>query len=127
MTRRDFLKLSGRTVVLAGLAASAGVGYVSQVEPGWLSIEQVRLSLPRLPRAFDGYRVVHFSDIHMGGWMNFERLQRAADLILEQTPDLLLITGDFLIGRGAASRRRKGSSASLFRGSASAKRSKSMM
>jgi predicted MPP superfamily phosphohydrolase len=34
----------------------------------------------------------------MGGWMNPERLQRVADLVSAQKPDVLLITGDFLIG-----------------------------
>jgi predicted MPP superfamily phosphohydrolase len=39
--------------------------------------------------------------IHMGGWMNLERLQRVAELITTEKPDLLLITGDFVIGRSA--------------------------
>jgi predicted MPP superfamily phosphohydrolase len=34
----------------------------------------------------------------MGGWMNLDRFQRVADLIIAQQPDLLLISGDFLIG-----------------------------
>jgi predicted MPP superfamily phosphohydrolase len=34
----------------------------------------------------------------MGGWMNSERLQHAVDLIIAEKPDLLLVTGDFLIG-----------------------------
>jgi predicted MPP superfamily phosphohydrolase len=34
----------------------------------------------------------------MGGWMNFERFQRVVDLIGAQKPDVLLITGDFLLG-----------------------------
>jgi predicted MPP superfamily phosphohydrolase len=34
----------------------------------------------------------------MGGWMNRERFQRVADLVIAQKPDVLLITGDFLLG-----------------------------
>ena len=63
-------------------------------------VETVRLELPRLPRPFSGFRAVQISDIHMGGWMNRGRLQQAAELVLAQTPDVLLITGDFLIGYG---------------------------
>jgi predicted MPP superfamily phosphohydrolase len=96
MTRRDFLKLSVRTAALATLAAGVGVGYTSQIEPGWLSVERVRLLLPRLPGAFDGYRLVQFSDIHMGGWMTEERLAEVIRLVNEQQPDLIAVTGDFL-------------------------------
>ncbi len=64
----------------------------------WLKVENVRLNLARLPRAFSGFRVAQISDIHMGGWMNRVRFQYVADLIADQKPEVLLITGDFLYG-----------------------------
>jgi predicted MPP superfamily phosphohydrolase len=67
--------------------------------PNSLTVETVQLKLRRLPRAFSGLRVALISDIHMGGWMNRARFQRVADLVAEQGPDILLITGDFLFGR----------------------------
>ena len=102
LTRRDFLKLMGITALDLFLLAIGGTGYGYLMEPNWFKVETIRLRLPRLSRRFSGLRVAQISDIHMGGWMNLERLQRAADLVLEQKPDLLLITGDFLIGRDAA-------------------------
>lgn len=73
----------------------------------WFSVETIRLSLRRLPDAFSGIRVAHISDIHMGGWMNRERLQSVANWLLNEQPDLLLNTGDFLIGRGFTERTRQ--------------------
>lgn len=70
-------------------------------------METVRLSLPRLPRAFSGLRAVQISDIHLGGWMNVDRLQQVVDRVRALNPDLLFITGDFLLGRGYESRSRK--------------------
>ncbi|MGB8984743.1 MAG: metallophosphoesterase, partial [Anaerolineales bacterium] len=43
--------------------------------------------------------MAQISDIHMGGWMNLARFQHVADLIVAQKPDVLLMTGDFLVGR----------------------------
>ena len=63
-------------------------------------VETIRLKLPRLPQAFSGFRMAQISDLHMGGWMNLPRLQHAADLIAGQRPDILLMTGDFLLGHG---------------------------
>ena len=98
ITRREFLKLMGVAALDILLLAIGGVGYGYLMEPNWFKVETIQLKLPRLTRRFSGLRVAQISDIHMGGWMNLERLQRAADLVLEQKPDVLLITGDFLIG-----------------------------
>ena len=68
------------------------------MNPNWLKVETVRLKLPRLPDGFSGFRVAQISDIHMGGWMNVDRLQSIADLTIAQKPDVLVITGDFLMG-----------------------------
>jgi len=100
LTRRAFLKLLGVAILDFILLAIGGIGYAFLVEPNRLKVETVRLKLPRLPRAFSGLRIAQVSDIHMGGWMNRERFQRVADLVLAQEPELLLITGDFLIGHG---------------------------
>ena len=97
-TRRDFLKLLGVAALDFGVLAIGIAGYSVLVEPNWFKLETVPLKLPRLPKSFSGIRVAQISDIHMGGWMNPDRLQRVADLIIAQRPDLLLITGDFLIG-----------------------------
>lgn len=70
------------------------------MKSNWFAVETVQLQLMRLPTVFSGIRVAQISDIHMGGWMNADRLQDIASCVVALTPDLLLITGDFLIGRG---------------------------
>jgi predicted MPP superfamily phosphohydrolase len=98
ITRRAFLKLLGIGLVDFGFLTAGGLGYGTLLEPKFIKIESVQLELKRLPQVFSGLRVAQISDIHMGGWMNLERFQRVADLIVAQKPDLLLITGDFLLG-----------------------------
>jgi predicted MPP superfamily phosphohydrolase len=96
MTRRDFLRIT----LLNSLALAIGAaGYGFLLEPQRFKVETIRLKLPRLAREFSGLRLAQISDIHMGGWMDRERLQQVAELVLDERPDLLLITGDFLLGR----------------------------
>ena len=97
-TRRDFLKLLGVGFLDLFLLAIGGASYGMLVEPNWLKVENIKLKLPRLPRPFSGFRMAQVSDIHMGGWMNLDRFQHVADVVLAQKPDVLLITGDFLTG-----------------------------
>lgn len=98
LSRRDFLRLLKVGAIDLSLLAAGGAVWSFLLEPNWIKIEQIDLELPRLSPEFSGFRIAQISDIHMGGWMDAGRLQRVADLVLEQKPDLLLLTGDFLIG-----------------------------
>lgn len=46
-----------------------------------------------LPQAFDGYRIVQFSDAHVGS-IPVSLLERAVDSMNAQKPDLIVFTGD---------------------------------
>src|SRR5918992_2190953 len=96
MNRRGFYR---RVSLGAALGAVVGVGvflYSRYVEPYWVAVERVTLPLPRLAPPFDGYRIVHIGDFHLDGWMTPERLERVVDLVNQQEPDLVAITGDFV-------------------------------
>ena len=70
--------------------------YARYVEPQWVAVRRLELTLPRLAPEFDGYRIVHMSDIHMDRWMTPERLTQIVGLVNEQEPDLIAATGDFV-------------------------------
>ncbi|MCP4358828.1 MAG: metallophosphoesterase [Chloroflexi bacterium] len=65
-------------------------------QPHQFEIVPQTVSIPNLPLAFDGYRLVHISDIHMGHWMTAERLHGVVQLVNAQQPDMIAITGDFV-------------------------------
>jgi len=98
LTRRDFLKVLWVSFINLILIAVGGTGYGMLIEPALVQVEKVQLMLKRLPRVLSGIRVAQVSDIHMGGWMNLDRLNEVIKLLMEQKPDLLLITGDFIVG-----------------------------
>ena len=97
-SRRDFLKGVGYFFLSSFVVGSVGLAYGIFIEPNEMDVKEVEIKLPRLPRQFSGYRIVQFSDLHMGGWMNGERLRRVVDLVIKQQPDLVVITGDFFTG-----------------------------
>ena len=60
-------------------------------------VKEVDFHAPDLPASFDGYRIVHLSDIHSGGWVGYEEeLQEAIERVNEQEADLIVITGDMI-------------------------------
>lgn len=56
------------------------------------------LTFSDLPAAFEGYRIVQLSDLHIGSFSGgFENeVQNLVDLINQQKPDLIVFTGDIV-------------------------------
>jgi len=52
------------------------------------------ITLKELPAAFDGLKIVQFSDVHLGSWGSKRQLRRAMDEINGLHPDLIFFTGD---------------------------------
>lgn len=77
---------------------AAAFAFSRVADPRALEIETTRheLPLPGLDPAFDGYRVVQFSDLHMGTYLDRTRLLDAIEQVNRLEPDLAAITGDFV-------------------------------
>lgn len=61
-----------------------------------LKVKHLTIYVPNLPKAFDGYRIVQFSDIHLGsyyGWRS-DLPKRDIDTINSYKPDMICFTGD---------------------------------
>lgn len=56
-------------------------------------VKYVELAFQDLPASFDGYRIVHFSDIHLGS-MSEALLDEMIDSINAQGADMIAFTGD---------------------------------
>lgn len=57
----------------------------------------VEIERENIPTAFEGYRIVHISDLHLGTYDDRpEQLQRVVDSINELKPDLICFTGDLV-------------------------------
>lgn len=106
------LSLAGRAIGrLAPAAAAVGntAGLVAALllaaaclyglTHGWkrLVVRETPIRFEHLPPAFDGYRIVHISDLHVGTYGNDTRfIERLAATVGECRPDLVLFTGDLV-------------------------------
>ena len=61
-----------------------------------LEVKHLDYTFDDLPAAFDGYKIVHFSDIHVGSYTGSRKaiLDRALDSIDAQQADAIVFTGD---------------------------------
>jgi predicted MPP superfamily phosphohydrolase len=49
-----------------------------------------------LPQNFDGFKIVQISDIHAGSFNNVKAVQKGINLVLAQSADLFVFTGDLV-------------------------------
>jgi hypothetical protein len=95
-SRRAFLRASLQVVGGGALVTSGSAAYAFVAEKEWVAVERVTLDLPRLPAAFDGYRLAQISDLHFGSAVRPEYLLEACQQVSALTPDAIVITGDFV-------------------------------
>ncbi len=82
---------------LRNLAAGlAQVARSALAEPYLLTTERLTLTLPRLPAALDGLRIVQLSDIHHSPFTGREQVERAVALANSLDADIIALTGDYV-------------------------------
>ncbi|WP_010530380.1 metallophosphoesterase [Lentibacillus jeotgali] len=96
MNRRTFLKRSIGSM-LALLGVSGGTYYYAHdIEPSMLDINHAELASRKIPQPFNGFKIVQFSDTHIGYHYTIEQFSKLVRTINAQNPDLILFTGDLV-------------------------------
>lgn len=90
ISRRKFLYAGG---ILLGGAALGADGLYQSFQP---HLVQIEIPLARLPKAFDGFRIVHMSDFHFEHHFSEVPIRKAAEIVNGLKPDLVALTGDFV-------------------------------
>ena len=96
INRRSFLKKAGK-IYLGLIAAGMLTGtYSYKIERFWYQIKEVRLKVRNLPSAFKDWKIVQFSDIHLGFHYGVEDLKPVIKMINSLKPDIIFFTGDLI-------------------------------
>ena len=88
---------SPRMTPLRALAAGlVQAARTALTEPYMLKVEHRLISLRRLPRALDGFRIVQLSDLHHSPFTGREQIERAVEMANSLQPDIVALTGDYV-------------------------------
>jgi len=91
--RRDLLQ---RTAAVAAGAPFVAGAYGLLYGRLNLQVTPQAIRLPRLPRAFEGFRICQLSDIHIGPFMPAAEIRKYVAIANAQKADLVVLTGDFV-------------------------------
>jgi predicted MPP superfamily phosphohydrolase len=82
--------------LLLGTAGVATLTYGALVEAQNLVLERRTLALPKWPERLRGYRIALLTDFHIGSKVSVKLTKRAITMALDESPDMVLIAGDFV-------------------------------
>jgi hypothetical protein len=91
--RRNLLRQMAIAVSATPFVAAAYGLLYSRLD---VEVTHPRIRLARLPKAFEGFRIVQLSDLHIGPFMTAAEIRRCVTMTNEQKPDLIVMTGDYL-------------------------------
>jgi hypothetical protein len=88
-----------RRLVLSSLLSGslAAYGYGRWVERLYPEVVHVDMPVPNLPTELAGLKVAHLTDLHMGKLNSPELMQKTVEMTNALNPDLIVLTGDFVL------------------------------
>jgi len=95
--RRNNISTPATATPLRALAAGLSQwARAALAEPYMLTVERREITLRRLPRSLDGFRIVHLSDIHHSPFTGSGQIKHAIETANSLEPDIIALTGDYV-------------------------------
>jgi len=89
ISRRQFLKLAVGSIGFLAV-------YPIFIERYLVLINNYRIAVPNLPKAFSGVQIVHLADLHYGPLVPLRLIRNVVERANQLHPDLIVCTGDYV-------------------------------
>jgi predicted MPP superfamily phosphohydrolase len=95
-SRRIFVARALAGTAVAAAAGTSALAFRSATGPA--RVDEVPVTLERLPRALSGFTIAQLSDLHVGPTIGERHVRRIVEQVNALRPDLVAITGDLVDG-----------------------------
>ncbi len=85
----------GGSAFIVGLSGSTYY-YANAIEPFWLHIQRETIQSDLIPKAFNDFKIIQFSDTHIGFHYHLAAFKELVQQINALSPDLIVFTGDLV-------------------------------
>lgn len=97
LTLRRLWYLITRTLVITTIILFLAYQYAIRIEPNWLTIEHIKVPIQHLPTDLDHFKIVQLTDLHYDKDTSLSFMQTVVERTNRLKPDLIVLTGDFII------------------------------
>jgi predicted MPP superfamily phosphohydrolase len=91
------LKSLGLVAVGGSAVIVGGYEYGKQVEAKQLVLEHIQIQVNKLKTGLEGFKIVQLSDIHLYPYTQLDFVQEAVTITNNLQPDLIVLTGDYVL------------------------------
>lgn len=91
LERRIVLQRAAQVIPVGGLIAT-GQGIIKGFSPA--VVERIDMRFPELPPALENFKILHYTDMHLGTFVDLREVSQLAAIGREHKPDLVVLTGD---------------------------------
>ncbi len=88
-------KIFGLIIELTVLI-SLVIAYSYYIEPKLLTFKEYNIKNENIEENFQGFKIIHISDIHYGENFNKNKMSKLVNSINDQKPDIVVLTGDLI-------------------------------
>ncbi|TAE75768.1 MAG: metallophosphoesterase [Bacteroidetes bacterium] len=92
-SRREFL---AKTAIFTGALPFGIMTYGMSMGAYDYRVINQKLKIPNLPKKFNGMKIAQISDLHVGSFWDNIAPKRGIELLLQQKPDVIFVTGDLV-------------------------------
>ncbi len=93
LTRRNFLF----NAALLPPVAMTGINAIGVLDAEFRSVlRRMDMAYSNLPPELEGLKIAHMTDVHIGAYVSTHDVKKMVNLMQQESPDLLAITGDFV-------------------------------
>lgn len=96
VSRRSFLKKAIYSIFsLTGISVGSYY-YAHNIEPKLLDEKSITVKHAKIPKSFESFKIIQFSDTHLGFQYNLTQLKKVIKHINSLQPDMIFFTGDLM-------------------------------
>ena len=78
------------------MTQSREMSFGTEFSKEFFDVVNVDVELDNLGLAFNNYKIINLTDIHIGQWLNPEYLDGVVEYVNTLKPDMITLTGDYV-------------------------------
>lgn len=93
---KEIIKKTVKIIVILFIVGTIFFSYETYIATQKIEVREYRLENNKIPKSFDGLKIIQISDLHYGSTMFEENLKTIIKLSNERKPDIVIFTGDLI-------------------------------
>lgn len=93
---KKIIKVTVKILLFILIFGGLFFSYTTYISTAKIGVREYRVKNNKLPKSYEGLKIIQISDLHYGSTMNLKELKKIVKLSNERKPDIVVFTGDLI-------------------------------